>query len=299
MQKKYEVLHGLEVDLARQENDREHQDEFNAVQEAIFTQERELLAQSSGLAETAKERRRIELQILDLALREAREKFARLERESTDFRAIEVAREELKGLEARQPGAIKGALASTAGPLEQYLKGVPNTAAKTEEAIQSIKVNALDGLVQGLTDAATGAAKLGDVFKNVAKQIIADLIKIAIQKAIVGVLGKALGLPELPKLAGGGAFTILGRGGVDRNVMSLNGLPIARVSRGERVNVSNDNANASGGAGRLQIVPSPYFNVVVDGRASRIASPMASQASVAGAAAGQAGIYRRAQRRIP
>ena len=42
----------------------------------------------------------------------------------------------------------------------------------------------------------------------------------------------------IPGFNNGGSFTVGGRGGVDRNLLSLNGAPVARVSRGEQVNVS-------------------------------------------------------------
>lgn len=44
--------------------------------------------------------------------------------------------------------------------------------------------------------------------------------------------------------------------------------------------ISNDNL---GGGSKVQIIPSPYFDVVVDGRARRVAAPMAMQAAVMGA----------------
>jgi hypothetical protein len=58
------------------------------------------------------------------------------------------------------------------------------------------------------------------------------------------------GLPPLPPLATGGSFTIGGNPGVDQNVMSINGEPVARVALGERVVVhprgaSNDNSETS------------------------------------------------------
>jgi hypothetical protein len=49
--------------------------------------------------------------------------------------------------------------------------------------------------------------------------------------------------------AGGGGFNIAGRPGIDNNVMSINGLPIAKVSYGERVSISNDNQAMSRGGG--------------------------------------------------
>lgn len=99
-----------------------------------------------------------------------------------------------------------------------------------------------------------------------------------------------------PAMAKGGSGVFGGNGGVDRNVLSLNGSPIARVSKGEHFRVT---PNGAAGASKVQIIPSPYFNVVVDGRAANVAAPMASRAAMVGAAGGQQGMMRQAQRRIP
>jgi hypothetical protein len=50
---------------------------------------------------------------------------------------------------------------------------------------------------------------------------------------------------------------------------------------------------------RIQIVPSPLFEVVIDGRARNIAAPMAAQAAMVGASGGQAAQARSVRRRIP
>ena len=43
---------------------------------------------------------------------------------------------------------------------------------------------------------------------------------------------------DLPGFQFGGSFTVAGRSGTDRNLLSLNGQPVARVSSGEDVNIS-------------------------------------------------------------
>lgn len=53
-----------------------------------------------------------------------------------------------------------------------------------------------------------------------------------------------------------------GFGGVDKNVLSLNGSPIGRVSRGEHFQVSPANSNAPQDT-LVRVVPSPYFDVQV------------------------------------
>ncbi len=56
---------------------------------------------------------------------------------------------------------------------------------------------------------------------------------------------------------------------------------------------------SGGGSSRVQIVPSPYFHAVVDGRVVKGAAPMAAQAAMIGASAGESRIMRRASRRLP
>lgn len=61
---------------------------------------------------------------------------------------------------------------------------------------------------------------------------------------------------------------------------------------------ANDKIGGMGG-GRIQVVPSPYFDLVVDNRATAIVAPAAGRAALAGAAGGMAGVQRSARRRIP
>jgi hypothetical protein len=124
---------------------------------------------------------------------------------------------------------------------------------------------------------------MGEAFSQVAKQMVAEItaviIKMLILKAIqaaTGMGGGGLGgsspvdigssaltagssgvdpgmLAGLPGFAAGGAFSIMGKMGSDRNVLSLNGLPIARVSHGERLSIGNDNSPMGGGAVHIHV----------------------------------------------
>ena len=239
---------------------------YNQVEDAVAEGRNSRLQLEANLAETAAERRRVELQILDLAYQEKKERLQRLLDArnpndpdkylySDDQRNL--ARIELANLNANYGLDKKNTLQSTRGPLESFLNDLPTSAAKANEALEKIAAEGLQSLTDGLTDAIMGAKSLGDVFKNVASQIIADLIRIQVQKSIVGPLGGVLSglfgggtfagggidasLPNVVGMAGGGAFTVAGRGGTDRNLLSVNGIPVARVSIGERVSVSNDN----------------------------------------------------------
>jgi hypothetical protein len=107
--------------------------------------------------------------------------------------------------------------------MEQYRFNLQSSVANINEAMEGIQVNAMEGLTDGLAGAIAGTQKLGDVFKNVAAQIIADLIRIQIQKAIVGTLGNALG--GLGSVFGGGSTSLGMAGGGFGGSEDWNSLP--------------------------------------------------------------------------
>lgn len=83
--------------------------------------------------------------------------------------------------------------------------------------------------------------------------------------SLLGNLGKAAsGLlgGGIPGFATGGSMLIGGRSGVDQNLLSLNGQPIARVSRGETLNVNPGSVSPRGSGGQR------VFNISVDARNS-------------------------------
>jgi hypothetical protein len=313
-----DLTHALELQAIKQEGiDRATEDQ-REIEEARSDVKQAALESEADMAETAAERRAAELRILEHTF--AREKAA-LELARTKGKTAQernLAGEKLDALEAGYAGKVSGVMRGTMGPLEAYLASLPTTAAKANEALEAIAANGLQSITDGLAEAMMGARSFADVFKNVAKSIIADLLRIAIQRTITSALGNVIGsglssafgggkiatvaksvgggigkgLPK-PKLARGG--TIRGFAGTDRNILSINGIPQAMVGRGEMLRVEPNNDN-----GRIaHIVPSPYFNVVVDSRAQRVASPMATQAAMAGSSGAQAALHRRQARRIP
>lgn len=163
--------------------------------------------------------------------------------------------------------------------VERYLDSVNLSAEQVNEAIDGIKIDGLDALNDGLVDAITGVKSLGEVFKNIANQIIADLLRIAIQKAIVGPLANALfggqggGLSIDGARAQGGPVLAGGT-----YLVGENGPELFRPSSGGSIIPNHELGRAAGGSGVATIVPSKYFDVVVDGRIYE-ASPSIMQGS--------------------
>jgi lambda family phage tail tape measure protein len=166
--------------------------------------------------------------------------------------------------DALASGAITSAEFDTA--MTELGKTIQKESTFMEDALGSAFESASDALADFVT---TG--KLD--FKSLADSILKDLTKLALndifkgggggflsglfggggglfggggQQSTGGGLGSLFsGLSGLFGFANGGGFTVGGNFGTDRNVLSINDQPVARVSRGEAVNVS---PNGSGGS---------------------------------------------------
>lgn len=156
--------------------------------------ETDILRAENDLAKTSGERRKVELQLLALQFEQLRAEQNGIlaSKEATEVQKT-IARERLATLGRLEPMARAQVLRQTQGPLGGYADSVPRTADEINEALQRVQVDGLQGITDGLAEVIAGTRSLGDVFESVSKQIIADLARIAIQKAIVGPLTKALG----------------------------------------------------------------------------------------------------------
>lgn len=161
------------------------------------------------LALSTKDQRDADLAMLDL---QDRLKEAQLDRilatEAIGSAAWSNAFSEKQALKATAGQRRELVERQTASPLQSYKLGLQSSVANINDAMENIQVNGIEGLTNGLANAVAGTEKLGDVFKNVAQQIIADLARIAIQKAIVGSLGNLLGGGSL--FGGGGSSALSG-----------------------------------------------------------------------------------------
>lgn len=197
-----------EIERARVERDRRIQLEEDAadIADAEFRAQSDALRQQYDLAKTQAERRELAYEIIALEY-EYRDAQLEAVKNNKDLSAAvrERAAIEQAALREAQGRTMEQARRDTAGPLENYFDKAKTDAAELNELYESIAVDGLQSLNDGLTDAIVNSKSLGDVFKNVAKQIIADLIRIAIQQSIVAAFGGGSG-------GGGGFFgSIFGR----------------------------------------------------------------------------------------
>lgn len=108
-------------------------------------------------------------------------------------------------------------------------------------------VERIGGHLRGLVD----GIKKGDFLS-----IFEGLIGIGTTLGGAGVFGRGVQgfLNSVPGFASGGAMRLGGRGGVDSNLLSLNGTPLARVSRGETMEIRPQGQGGAGGVSGLRVV---------------------------------------------
>jgi hypothetical protein len=205
---------GLEGEIIARELAVRQLEEAQGLADERFRGETEALQNALALADTEAERKAIALRLL-----EAEEEFERI-RLQTIISAAETEEAEraraalaLANLEANSSGRRAGVARQNETEVERYLRSLNQTPAQINEALDGISIDGLETLNEGLVDAITGAESLGDVFSRVADQIIADLLRIAIQRAIIAPLADAL-------FGGGGGGAGGGGGGLFGTIAS-------------------------------------------------------------------------------
>lgn len=230
----------------------------------------EQLQNEAALKETAAERREVELRILALMKEQER---ARLQAVIADTQSSELAKaqaqQRLDELDAIYAGREAGAKQGTRGPYEDWMASLPTTAAKMQEAFEQLQVQGFEGLIDAALELTNGFDDAGKALLNTLKQFFLGMARANLQGLLGNILpaggfnlGSIFGSfgsgpktsppifsPSNPGVgfAGGGSFTLRGIPGIDKNVMSINGIPIANVSYGEGVSISNDNQRSTGG----------------------------------------------------
>lgn len=210
------------------------------------------------------DRNAIEQRILEL---QQQEEAARLEAAiaAGQIADASTARAQLsRKQEAERTGLAKG----QQGPGAAYLDSLRMDAAELNAAYEDVAASGLRSLNDGLTEAIMGSRSLGDVFKNVANQIIADLIRIAVQQAIVKPIAEAL----FGGGGGGGGFSL------GSAISSISGL-FGRAGGGYVQGGQMYRVNEAASAGRVEafvpqgsgtIIPLGQMNAAIGGGGSTV-----------------------------
>lgn len=209
----------LEADLAKEKLEAD-EDALRLKLDALNDEQRtlEVVARSTR---DRRERLAIERRILEIQQEEEK---ARLEAAIAAGEIADAARARAN-LETRQAAERGDLERQGAGPGAQYLDELRKSAGELNDDLERVAVDGLESLNDGLVDAIVNGESLGKMFNRIADQIIADLLRIAIQQAIIR--------PIAENLFGGGGGGSLGTAGL----MGIGGI--------------YGNPNAGGGSGGI------------------------------------------------
>lgn len=150
----------------------------------------QMLRLQLDLAKTTAERKRIAGELLAA---EQKQRRLALERTRDDPRSspeqIQQAKDDLGHLPDIEAGERKQELERHLSPMEEYRKRLEDSVGDMNEALERVKVHGLEVIEDELTAVLMGTESVGAAFKKMAMSIIADLIRIGIQKAILGAIG--------------------------------------------------------------------------------------------------------------
>jgi hypothetical protein len=225
--------------------------------------QQDILRAQQGLARTTEGRRQLELKLLDLGIEEQRLTAQKVLDLAAQGKAspqeAALARGTLDALPDLRRYGVAAIERNTQGPLASYLNDIPRAGTEMKEALEGVAVNGVERLNDSLATAASSFLKLRGVAGEAISGIIADLARLYLRRGILTLLGRflpgaggAAGLltgaaagavspdvSSLPRLASGGTIRAGGLGGVDRNVLSVNGVPKAMISAHETLSVFN------------------------------------------------------------
>lgn len=269
----YNITESLKREAIQRDQDQANLRRIARLADVDFDLQREKLDLEAGLAETASEQRDVQLRLLDLWYRQERAKLdAIMAEEEIGSAAWEEARRRKAGLDATQGARRANVEAGTRGPLEDYMSQLPSTTEKWNEALENVAANGLRAVEDGIVDVLTGAKSVGEALQGILGDIIAQLIRIGVQKMIFSTIGggfasggytgvggkyepagivhrgeyvfdsastKQLGVPFLEALRQG-KMPGMAMGG-------LAGMRVPRVAYGERVSVNDNSERVRGG----------------------------------------------------
>ena len=189
---------------------REIQDERLATEKLLSGLTADLLSLQSGAARTAKERQRIELDLLEITQRQRREAL-QLELDRNPALSAGQRADAMAANGRIEAGERSAVIRNNLSPLDAWRDESLKTADEIAEAYENVAARGLDALNDGLVDAIMNSKSLGETFSSVAKQILADLLSISVRRGIT---------EPLADLLFGGSGSSGGGGGIGASIFS-------------------------------------------------------------------------------
>ena len=206
---KEQEIYNAKFDLAMRDRDTQIARDRLAVTQAGLQNEQDDLSGQAALARSTSERRSIALRLVDLQYQQEQIQLDAIIASKDASQAEKDIAEARKALlpKLRQQ-AVEGVNKQNQGPLAAYFDAIPKTADEINDQMESIQVEGLQKVEDGLLGVIDGTKSMGDMFSDVTKGVLAGIAKIIIQQALIRPLGSLLGGGE----GGGGLFGSLFKG---------------------------------------------------------------------------------------
>lgn len=174
--------------LLSQRINRDAESQLTQLDLDMLSRQRATLDAQASIATNLKDRDRLEQRALDIQQQIER---AMLDQEIANGKVANA--DQARALLAeRQAAQRQQLLVSQKGPMARFRDELKLADENMGRAIEQIEVDGLRSLNRELADAIMGAKSLGEAFSNVANQIIRDLLRIAIQRAVIAPLANML-----------------------------------------------------------------------------------------------------------
>jgi hypothetical protein len=186
-----------------QQRNAEQRDKFD---QADFEQRIDALRSQESLARTSKERRALELQVLELVYEEKKkhlEMLFNLAMATKNYGEAAIAAQELANLPNQKFYDTQQALRSTQGPMDRYLDSLPRTEKDINERIQGIEVDGIQHAVDVLAEFRHGWKSMRDAAISALDDIIGKLVKLRLDEWV----GKIFKSGKVAGTAGAGGAT--------------------------------------------------------------------------------------------
>lgn len=236
-------LRNLKIEAAGRTLDRQFEAQSRSLDYDI-----QLLRLQLDLATTTAERKRIAAELLAA---EQKQRRARIEHVRDDPRSsadeVQQAKDELARLPDIESAERRQDAERYKSPLEDYRDRLLGAVGDMDEALERVKAHGLETLEDGLLGIINGTESVASAFRHMAASIIADLARIAVEKAIISFIpGLATGgriegyaAGGLPGFAGGaspyGLIRGPGTGTSDSILAIVDGRRPIAVSNGESI----------------------------------------------------------------
>lgn len=182
------------------------------VAQAFSADQIDQLQRALQFTDIRKKRLEIERQILDLTYAQRKRALeATIANPQTSDSQRTNAKSELNNLDRNKAQDSKRLEREYQSPIQRYQQELKTAAGNINDSLQTVAVNGLQTLQDRLVDVIMQTKSLGEAFKDVAKTIISELLKIALQRELISPLADLLfGKSSSNGGTSGGLFSTIG-----------------------------------------------------------------------------------------